>query len=122
MYVASGYRWVILTVLGLSLAMQAMVMIALTPVSNVVASAYQMNSVFLVNFCAITFSFCQIPLTFVAIYCFKHFRVSVSLRTASLVQFGGSMVRLLSIPLNSFYPVVLGSMLMACSAPFFVNS
>ena len=122
MYVTTGYRWVILLALGLCLVMQSMAMIALTPVSNVIANAYQMHSVFLVNFCAICFSFCQIPFTFVAIYCYKRFRVSVSIRVASVVQYLGSMLRLLSIPLDSFYPVVLGSMLMACSAPFFVNS
>lgn len=74
-----------------------------------------------VNLCAMSFSLCSIPMTFVAIWAFSNYSLDPVLRVATTLQYFGAMFRCLSIVSGWFWPVLFGTILQACAAPFLIN-
>ena len=99
-----------------------MTVMSLAPVAMQVQEAYQLRSTIPVNLCAMTFSCCSIPMTFVAVWAFAKFSANFVLRAATSLQYFGAMFRLITIASGWFWPVLFGTILQACAAPFIINS
>ena len=68
-----------------------------------------------------SFSLCSVPMTFVAVWAFANYSTNLVLRAATSLQFFGAMLRMLTIPTGDFWPVLMGTILQACAAPFIIN-
>mmetsp|Transcript_4223 Transcript_4223/g.5254 ORF Transcript_4223/g.5254 Transcript_4223/m.5254 type:complete len:177 (+) Transcript_4223:366-896(+) len=98
-----------------------MTVMSIAPVAVPVQEAFQLNSSIAVNMCAMSFSLCAVPMTFVAVWAFSKFSTNFVLRMATTLQFAGAMFRMISIPTGYFWPILFGTMLQACAAPFIIN-
>lgn len=98
-----------------------MTVMSIAPVAVPVQEAFELRSSLPVNLCAMSFSFCAIPMTFVAVWAFANYSTNFVLRAATTLQFCGAMFRMLTIPTGWFWPVLMGTILQACAAPFIIN-
>lgn len=98
-----------------------MTVMSIAPIAVPVQEAFNLDSSLAVNMCAMSFSLCGVPMTFVAVWAFANYSTNLVLRLATTLQFGGAMFRLLTIPTGVFWPVLAGTMLQACAAPFIIN-
>ena len=57
-----------------------MTVMTLAPVVSTIQEAYQLKSSLPVSFCAMSFSLCSIPMTFVAVWAFANYSLSTVLR------------------------------------------
>lgn len=117
-YKTTPWRWLILAVVFMATVCQTMTVMSIAPVAVPVQEAFQLNSSIAVNLCAMSFSICGVPMTFVAVWAFSKFSTNFVLRAATTLQFFGAMFRMVSIPTGYFWPVLAGTMLQACAAPF----
>ena len=69
-----------------------------------------------------SFSLLSPPSDFLAVYLFGRFRTDTVLRVASCISFFGAMLRFASVSHQSFWPVVLGTFIMASVSSIFLNS
>ena len=98
-----------------------MTVMSIAPVAVPVQEAFNLKSSLPVNLCAMSFSLCGVPMTFVAVWAFANYSTNLVLRAATTLQFVGAMFRMLTIPTGYFWPVLFGTMLQACAAPFIIN-
>ena len=98
-----------------------MTVMTVAPIAVPVQEAFYLSSSIPVNLCAMSFSFCALPMTFVAIWAYANYSTNTVLRLAIGLQYFGAMFRLLSLLTESFWPVLMGTILQACSAPFILN-
>ena len=63
-----------------------------------------------------------IPMSFLATYMFNHYRRDHVLRFAACLQIIGAVTRMASAWTSSFYPIFVGSLIIAGSAPFGFNA
>ena len=98
-----------------------MTVMTLAPVALPVTEAFGLRSTIPVNLCAMSFSCCSIPMTFVAVWAFAKYSTNVTLRSATTLQYFGAMFRLLAIVCDAFWPVLMGTIIQACAAPFIIN-
>jgi len=75
-----------------------------------------------VNMCAMSFALCSPPSDFLAVYLFGKYRTDHVLRVASIISFTGAMVRFFSLTNNEFWPILLGTFMMASVNSLFLNS
>ena len=120
-YETTPYRWAILTVCSMHLALQTLLLSTMTPAAVELTQAYGLKSTIWVNLCAMSFGICAIPFTFISIWAFKRFQTSNVLRIASIFMFLGAQLRLAGFYLDEFWPLLLGQVICASCAPFFIN-
>ena len=60
-------------------------------------------------------------MTFVAVWAYANYSTNLTLRAAVTLQYLGAMFRLLSIPSGWYWPILFGTILQACAAPFIIN-
>ena len=97
-YTTTPYRWLILLIVCSATICQTMTVMTVAPVATPVQHAYDLRTSLAVNLCAMSFSCCSIPMTFVAIWAYANYSTSFTLRSAVLLQYVGAMFRLLTIP------------------------
>lgn len=90
---------------------QTMTVMSLAPVAIPVQEAFELRSSIPVNLCAMSFSCCSIPMTFVAVWSFANYSTNGVLRFATTLQYFGAMFRMISILSGWFWPVLLGTIL-----------
>ena len=96
-YKTTPWRWLILAVVMACTICQTMTVMSLAPVAMPVQEAFGLRSTIPVNLCAMSFSCCSIPMTFVAVWAFANYSTNRVLRSATSLQYFGAMFRLLSI-------------------------
>ena len=121
-YATSRRRWAVLLSVASIFVTQGLVITAFAPVAIQVARAYGLSSTMTVNLCAMSFSLLSPPSDFLAVYLFSKYRTDNVLRVASFISFIGAMLRFASVSHQSFWPVVLGTFVMASVASIFLNS
>ena len=121
-YKTTPWRWVILVSVMLCTICQTMTVMSIAPVARPIQDAFQLRSTIPVNLCAMSFSFCSIPMTFVAVWAFSNYSTNRVMRCATTLQYFGAMFRTISIVSGWFWPVLFGTILQACAAPFILNS
>lgn len=62
-----------------------MTVMTLAPVVSTIQDAYQLKSSMPVSLCAMSFSLCSIPMTFVAVWAYANYSTSAVLRTTVTV-------------------------------------
>ena len=72
--------------------------------------------------CSMSFALCSPPNDFLAVYLFGKFRTDTVLRWAALISFIGAMIRFISLANDEFWPILLGTFMMASVASIFLNS
>ena len=120
MYKQTKYRWVILIGCMLSTINYSIAFPTLAPVAVQIQSAYELSSVTVVNLCAISFSLCSAPATFLCIYVLGRFKMSTCMRIASVFQLLGMCIRDMSIFTDSFWPMLIGMFIQSSVTPFFM--
>ena len=65
---------------------------------------------------------CSPPQDFLAVYLFNNFKVSSVLRIAATISFCGSMFRFVMLANDEFWPVVVGTFMMASVCSIFLNA
>ena len=71
---------------------------------------------------AMVFPLCSPPSDFLAVYLFGKYRTDTVLKIASVISFIGGMIRYLAVSLNEFWPVLVGTLLMASVGSIFLNA
>lgn len=94
---------------------------SLTPAATNLAEAYDIH-VLKVTFTSIVFMITYIPMTFVAIFSYNHYRVSNVFRVACLNAIFGGWLRTLSMYTNTFEPIMSGFVFISFSYPFMLSS
>ena len=69
-----------------------------------------------------SFALLSPPSDFLAVYLFGRYKTDTVLRIAALISFSGAMLRFLSLAVDEFWPILLGTFLMASVASIFLNS
>lgn len=69
-----------------------------------------------------SFSLCSPPSDFLAVYLFGKYRTDSVLRVASIISFTGAMLRFFSLTTSEFWPILLGTFMMASVNSIFLNS
>ena len=69
-----------------------------------------------------SFSICSPPVDFLAVYLFGRYRTDTVLRIATTVSFIGAMFRFLALGTDQFWPILLGTFIMASASSIFLNS
>lgn len=72
--------------------------------------------------CAMAFALCSPPSDFLAVYLFGKYRTDTVLRIASIISFIGAMLRYFTFFNDEFWPILLGTFMMASVASIFLNS
>ena len=72
-YKSTPYRWLILMVVFLCTVCQTMTVMSIAPVAVPVQEAFSLKSSLPVNMCAMSFSLCGVPMTFVAVWAFANY-------------------------------------------------
>ena len=121
-YETSPRRWIVLLSVASIFLTQGLVITAFAPVAIQIAQAYGLSSTVTVNMCAMSFSLLSPPSDFLAVYLFSKFRTDHVLRVASFVSFTGAMLRFAAVSYETFWPVVVGTFVMASVASIFLNS
>ena len=102
------YRWVILIGCMFCIFNNTVSVATLSPVAIQISEAYELSSVTIVNLCAISFSLCAAPFTFLCIIALGKFKMSTVMRFASLIQLIGMLVRDMSMVHDKFWPLLFG--------------
>ena len=90
---------------------QTMTVMSVAPVALPIQEAFQLRSTIPVNLCAMSFSFCSIPMTFIAVWAFSNYSTNRVLRIATTLQYFGAMFRMLSIFTDWYWPVLFGTII-----------
>ena len=98
-----------------------MTVMSLAPVALVVQEAYELKSSIPVNLCAMSFSCCSVPMTFVAIWAYGKYSTNFVLRVVVTMQYIGALFRLVTVLNGFFWPILCGTIIEACAAPFILN-
>ena len=69
-----------------------------------------------------SFAFFSPPSDFLAVYLFGKFRTDSVLRVASIISFFGAMLRFLTLTNDEFWPILIGTFMMASVSSIFLNS
>jgi len=69
----------------------------LSPVALQIQKTYGLSSITIVNLCAMSFSMCSAPMSYVSIWAYSKYEISTVLRIASVFQLIGMLVRDLTI-------------------------
>ena len=93
----------------------------MSPAAIELTRAFGLNSTIWVNLGAMSMALCAIPFSFVAIWAFKKFPTSHVLRIASIAILLGALIRMYGFAINEFWPILTGTFIASCAAPFFVN-
>lgn len=121
-YKTTWTRWPLIMFFAFCIMNNTMIVIGFAPVSVVISKVFGMESAFPVNLCAMLFSICSIPMTFVAIFCYRHYPASTVLKIASATQLLGAWLRYSVVWHNQFWAVQVGTALVASTVPVFVNA
>lgn len=98
-----------------------MMSMAFVPVSIQLAQAYDLKSTVPVNLCAMSFAIMSPPSDFLAVYLYGKYRTDYVLRAASLVLCIGSLFRFCAFAYDEFWPIVVGTFMMASVSSLFLN-
>lgn len=115
-------RWAVLFSVASIFFMHGLVHTAFAPISIQIAQAYNLSSTVTVNMCTMSFALCSPPSDFLAVYLFGKYKTDSVLRVASIISFLGAMLRLITLVNNEFWPILLGTFLMASVSSIFLNS
>lgn len=115
-------RWVVLLSIGTVFFTQGLIMSTFSPVAIQIAQAYNLSSTVTVNLCAMSFPLLSPPSDFLAVYLFGKYRTDSVIRVASIISFLGAMLRFLTFIDDEFWPVLLGTFMMASVSSIFLNS
>ena len=69
-----------------------------------------------------SFAICSPPVDILAVYFFGKYRNDIVLRIAAIVFFTGAMFRFLASGIDQFWPIIVGTYIMASAASIFLNS
>ena len=120
-YQTTPYRWVILAIFCCNMATRSMLIIGLAPAAIEITRAYDLSSTIYVNMCTISFGVTQIILAPCALNIYQTYHVSDVLKACTFISFIGAMFRLFTIFNKEFWPVLLGTLLVAFTQPFYIN-
>jgi len=115
-------RWAILFSVSSIFLSNGLVMTAFAPVAIQVAQSYNLSSSMVVNMCAMSFALCSPPSDFLAVYLYGKYQTDTVLRVASLISFIGCMFRFFSLTNDEFWPILVGTFMMASVSSLFLNS
>ena len=115
-------RWAVLFSVASIFLTQGLVITAFAPVAIQIAEAYGLRSTVTVNMCAMSFALLSPPSDFLAVYLFARYRADTIMRVAASVSFTGAMLRFFSLTVDEFWPILMGTLLMASVASIFLNS
>ena len=121
-YRTTPMRWAVLFSVASMFLTKGLVNMAFAPVAIQIAQAYNLSSTVMVNMCAMSFALLSPPSDFLAVYLFGRYKTDTVLRIASLISFSGAMLRFLSLVVDEFWPILLGTFLMASVGSIFLNS
>ena len=121
-YKASRLRWLILFACSGIFFSNGLIMIAFASVAIQISQAYALSSTVQVNLCSISFALFSPPTDFLAVYLLSNYRVDRVLRVASLIMFIGAMLRFASYSTQTFWPILIGTFMMATVNSIFLNS
>ena len=76
----------------------------------------------MVNMCFIIFPVSAIPGHLITPYVFKEFKTASVLRVVSLIFMLGALLRFISFKDDEFWPMLLGSVIMALVCPFMFDA
>ena len=68
-----------------------------------------------------SFAFLSPPSDFLAVYLFGKYQTDNVLKAASVISFIGGMIRFLAISLGEFWPILVGTLIMAAVSSVFLN-
>ena len=68
-----------------------------------------------------SFAICSPPIDILAAYLFGRYRNDIVLRIAATVFFTGAMFRFLAYGIDEFWPIIVGTYIMALAASIFLN-
>lgn len=75
-----------------------------------------------VNMCALAFAILSPPADFLSVWLYGKYRLDYVLRFTIVISFAGAMMRFYSFYTNTFWPILLGTFMMASVASLFLNS
>ena len=101
------YRWLIFGLFMMSILISSSTSLVFSAISPMLADTFDV-SVIMVNMCANVFNASFIPITFLAMYAYKHYPTSWVLRVASFIFVLGAWIRYLSDDRKTFLPLLLG--------------
>ena len=102
-------------------ALHGSIMSIWIPVSVPIAQAYKVP-VSIVNLCAIIFSIFCVPMDLVSSYVYLKFRTDSVLRVATVIALCGVILRLYACVNDEFWPIVLGTAIIASVYAIFIDS
>ena len=68
-----------------------------------------------------SFSCCSVPMTFVAVWAYGKYSTNFVLRVVVTMQYIGALFRLVTVLNGFFWPILCGTIIEACAAPFILN-
>jgi hypothetical protein len=101
------YRWLIFGLFVMSILISSSTSLVFSAISPMLANTFHVSELW-VNMCANVFNFSQIPITFVAMYSYKHYPTAWVLRVASIIFVAGAWIRYLSDSNKTFVPLLAG--------------
>ena len=69
-----------------------------------------------------SFAICSPPIDILAVYLFGRYRNDIVLRIAATVFLMGTIFRFLASRIDQFWPIIVGTYIMALAASIFLNS
>lgn len=111
-----------LMLIAAHLMFNSMTLISLVPIALDLERIYELESPLPVNMCAIIFPLMAIPMTFVAMRIYNNMTVRSVLLLATTLQVVGAWTRLLAFQINEFWPVLLGTGILATSHTLLLSS
>jgi NADH:ubiquinone oxidoreductase subunit 2 (subunit N) len=102
----SWKRWPLLFLMSNSILFVSAASLCFSPVSNELAKAYNVPQIE-VNMCGIIFTATFVPLTFVTMWLYKHWKNQNVLKLGMLLLTAGAWFRFIAIG-RGFWPVLLG--------------
>lgn len=116
----SRLRWVMLIELFFFLAFNSMTLIFLVPAALDIQKAFELDSILIVNMCAIIFSVSTLLMSFISIEMYKHMNMGVVLTFAAVIQITGGWLRLYAFVDNEFWPIFAGTTILSMSHAIFM--
>ena len=107
---------------GLNIMGSMMIQMTFSSIAQEIADSYGHTSTFMVNGCAIAFIFLNIPMTVVSIWAFQTFSITSVMRVGAILQFAGSLFRMVTFINGEFWPVLVGTCFVAAAKPIFISS
>lgn len=115
------YRWLMLFLIAGCILMNSSLCLSLAPVAVLIDEAYEV-SLFEVDMCSMIFSATYVIFTFVAMPLYNKIGFTATIRIACLLFCSGCWVRSLNMVHGDFWPILLGSIWLSCSYPFFLSA